>query len=214
LSVSASDAATLGASASGSTLSGATSGAFAMSSSKKKDYSGLVKQARAAGLVNRTFERKDLTLSQKRTLTSIGKNYANVLKNPEKFFIKKVSQKTGERLKKTEHHVVNGHAVLMKRGYEHLKIKTTKAGVSLIKANGDRSERAHYYNSGADFLASLEKTKLKPGETLTCKFGNAGDPFPTRFDTVGELLKYLSKFGEKQLMALAIVKFNEDDEEI
>jgi hypothetical protein len=198
-----------------SALSGDTnSGASAMSSSRKKDYSSLVTQARKAGLVNRSFERKELTLSQKRTLTSIGKNYANVLKNPEKFFIKKVSKKTGERLKKTEHHVVNGHAVLMKRGYEHLKIKTTKEGVTLIKANGDRAEKSLFFNSGVDLLDALGRVKLSDGEFMTCRFGNAGDPFPSAFDTAEELEKYLSKFEEGQLCAMSIVKFNEAGEEI
>ena len=137
-----------------------------------------------------------------------------MLEKPEKFFIKKVSDKTAKRLKGTEHRVVNGHLVLHKRGYAHLKIKTTKDGVTFIKANSTRSERAKFYASGLDFLKAVENIKLKEGQTITARFGNAGEAFPTRYDNPLELLKYLSKFGERQLMALSIVKFNDDDDEI
>jgi len=183
-------------------------------SNSKKDYSKIVAQARAAGLVNRSFERKNLTHAQKIALTNISKNYGEVLKKPDKFFVKKVTEKTAKRLKDTEHKIVNGHLILHKRGYEHLKVKTTKDSVTFIKANGDRSERSKFYASGADFLKAVESVKLREGQTITARFGNAGSAFPTRFDSPLELLKYLSKFGERQLMALSIVKFNGDDDEI
>lgn len=200
--------------------------------SNSPDYKTLAIAARKLGFVGKEYSRKNLSRGQKSYLTKIHNKFKdqheNLFIEPDKYHIHKVGEKSKERLKLADFEVINSRVIIKKHGKnEGLRIRTLKTQTNIYtwrKEKGKKHQRyeEHFTPVFDDPLKIY--VQIAAYEKIVKQFGHdpdelaaSGAPFPflqvkvagyisQPFDSITELKKYLSKFSEKTLRYITLVK--------
>lgn len=123
------------------------------------------------GLIPKDWDlRKPLTTGQKSWITKQSKTYAQLIRRPGDFSIKRVSDATAKSLKSSGYKVSGNRAVIPNKGG---KVKVTRGRVTIEKPH--QTEQV-ILKGGPDFLRKLEglyKRKLKPNQAWALKIGDS-----------------------------------------
>lgn len=177
-------------------------------------YAELAKRAKKVHLVGADYKPGKLTRGQKSHLTKLYSTNRAIIKKPDDFHIRKLSSKALERLKESDHHIVNGRLYLKKsskeeklhiksrekylvidtfRVFEGRKVRTTEGAKTII-----HDDPLHIYKQ----LEGIEKKlasigteigdQAGPYAAITVRIGKNA-PFNYAASTIDELREYLSK---------------------
>lgn len=178
------------------------------------DYKKIAGELKRLGFIDYDL-RHSLTPGQKSNITRKFHANQNILKNPEDYAVKNITQHLKKEAKKAGIAASNKFLFIEKAGFEKVTVKTRKKGhgrkeTTIYKVSKTKKEATKLIH-GKRLLQALENVKgdLPPGEFITARVGKNAH-FKRRFKNAKELQKYLVSFGAKHenlIDLLSVVKF-------
>ncbi len=156
-------------------------------------FQNAVKTLKQFGFVDYDL-RKNLTKSQHNRVTKLINEHSDIIRHPEEYVKRNVSKKTKQNWEAQGFPANKKYLIIPKQGYENIHVEQDR----MIRRNFNKRE-VTYAATGKNLHDQLEKvTKraLRPHEYITIRIGDSS-PFNTRFDSMKDLLNYISKWEPK-----------------
>jgi hypothetical protein len=150
------------------------------------------KQLKKIGLINFDL-RKNLTPSQKTTITKLSDKYKSYLKRPKEFVIRPVQKETKKVAEKSGYLTTKKSIILPIHGATKVSVSNKK----IIYYRDGKKEEVHLIGNLESFYkkAFELQTKIKKNQLVTFKYGdNAASNYS--FNSLEELKKYLTEVLE------------------
>lgn len=201
----------------------------------KPDYRTIAKAARKLGLVSKKYTtKKELSRGQKSYLTKLYNKQQDTLhgylSDPDHYAVHKLSEESAAILSESEFKVLNQRVIIRKtHKKQQIRIRQHKTQVTIYSTRkkgraGEFTKTPVFkdplkiYKQIDDYKKQVEAFGADPEQLAA-----SGAPYPflrvkvnghfsQPFDSVNELLKYLSKFNSKSIRYITLVKRTWSDE--